>query len=55
MLRRVYDNYYEKIKIAPVGFLRSGKEFIFNNAAVVTEEWLRDRAHSRLAYAEAAE
>jgi hypothetical protein len=55
MLRRVYDSYREKIKIAPVGFRRDGKEFIFDNAAVVTAEWLRDRAHSRLAYAEAVE
>jgi Helicase conserved C-terminal domain len=55
MLRRVYDSYYNKIKIAPVGFRRGDKEFVFDNAAVVTEEWLRHRAHSRLAYAEAAE
>jgi hypothetical protein len=53
MLRRVYDAFLQKIKIAAVGFRRDGDEYLFDDECdVVTEKWLRDRAHSRLAYAE---
>jgi len=51
MLRRVYDTYRDKIKIVPVGFCRDGDEYIFDKNPPVTEEWLRQRAHSRMAYA----
>jgi hypothetical protein len=50
LLRRVYDDYRNKIKIAPLGFCRDGEQHIFDNNLPVTEEWLRARAHSRLAY-----
>jgi hypothetical protein len=53
MLRRVYDAFLQKIKIAPVGFRRDDDEYLFDDECeVITEKWLRDRAHSRLAYAE---
>ena len=52
MLRRVHDAYWNKIVIAVVGFVRDGVEHVFDNKPVVSQEWLRDRAHSRIAYAE---
>jgi hypothetical protein len=52
LLRRVYDDYRKKIIIAPVGFRRDGQVYIFDSKPAVTEEWLRERAHCRIAYEE---
>jgi hypothetical protein len=52
ILRRVYDAYRDKIRIASVGFCRDGTERIFGKNPVVTQEWLRQRAHSRMVYAD---
>jgi hypothetical protein len=54
MLRRVFDDYWKKAPIiAPVGFTRDGREYVFDTKPVITEEWLRQRAHDRMAYADA--
>jgi Helicase conserved C-terminal domain len=49
MLRRVFDSYCNKIAIAVVGYVRDGNEDVFDDKPVVTQEWLAQRAHDRLA------
>jgi hypothetical protein len=51
ILRRVFDSFHGKIVIAPVGFRRKGRDIIFDDKPPLTQEWLRERAHDRVAYA----
>ncbi len=52
MLRRVFDSHRDEIVIAPVGFYHGGDiVYQFDDKPVVSQEWLRQRARDRMAYA----
>ncbi len=55
ILRRIYDDFRHKTRIAVVGFRRAGTDYIFDKTPLDTPEAMCKRAHARLAYGEAAE
>jgi hypothetical protein len=48
VLRRVFDNFHNQVKIVVAGFVRGGERYIFERREPITPEFPCDRAAERL-------